>query len=128
MSSGVASSLATTIVLAVERGKMSYHDDGERGVGPIVASLSLGSDATMSFRAKLPKQARKVVNQNPELPEASGIAPVKVLAKDGDLDAPSPIGATPVKNKKSKKPVLQVQLRHGDVMIMEVSRSLPSRK
>ncbi|EJU04130.1 hypothetical protein DACRYDRAFT_105197 [Dacryopinax primogenitus] len=31
---------------------MAYHDDGEPGLGPVVASLSLGSPAVMSFRAK----------------------------------------------------------------------------
>ncbi|TYJ58787.1 hypothetical protein B9479_000623 [Cryptococcus floricola] len=32
--------------------KMGYHDDGEPGLGPVVASLSLGSSAIMSFRPK----------------------------------------------------------------------------
>ena len=51
--------------------KMSWHDDGEEGelkllatehcaepagLGPIVASLSLGSTATMSFRPKAPRK------------------------------------------------------------------------
>lgn len=34
---------------------MSYHDDGEAGLGPIVSTLSLGSRAVMSFRAKTKK-------------------------------------------------------------------------
>ncbi|ODO06332.1 hypothetical protein L198_01564 [Cryptococcus wingfieldii CBS 7118] len=32
--------------------KMGYHDDGEPGLGPVVASLSLGSSAMLSFRPK----------------------------------------------------------------------------
>ncbi|KAL8279372.1 hypothetical protein RQP46_008184 [Phenoliferia psychrophenolica] len=32
--------------------KMNFHDDGERGLGPVVATLSLGGDATLSFRKK----------------------------------------------------------------------------
>lgn len=33
--------------------KMSWHDDGEPGLGRTVAALSLGSEAIMSFRPKL---------------------------------------------------------------------------
>ncbi|KAI9884066.1 MAG: hypothetical protein M1823_004156 [Watsoniomyces obsoletus] len=36
----------------LEEQKMGYHDDGEPGLGPTVASLSLGADATMSWRMK----------------------------------------------------------------------------
>lgn len=36
--------------------KIAFHDDGEVGVGPIVATLSLGSDAAMSFRRKRSKK------------------------------------------------------------------------
>lgn len=32
--------------------KMSWHDDGEAGLGEYVASLSLGAHATMSWRRK----------------------------------------------------------------------------
>ncbi|EIW66506.1 hypothetical protein TREMEDRAFT_74716 [Tremella mesenterica DSM 1558] len=39
-------------VLYCQGQKMNWHDDGEEGLGPIVASLSLGSQATMSFRRK----------------------------------------------------------------------------
>ncbi|KAH0827875.1 hypothetical protein J3R83DRAFT_3502 [Lanmaoa asiatica] len=34
----------------MERQKMSFHSDSEKGLGPIVASLSLGSAALMHFR------------------------------------------------------------------------------
>lgn len=47
-------------VLYREGQKMSWHDDGEVGLGPVVASLSLGSSATMSWR---PKTGRIVPNQ-----------------------------------------------------------------
>lgn len=39
-------------VMYREGQKMSWHDDGEVGLGPVVASLSLGSSATMSWRPK----------------------------------------------------------------------------
>ncbi|KAJ9476922.1 2OG-FeII_Oxy_2 domain-containing protein [Pseudozyma hubeiensis] len=39
-------------VLYLEHQKMSFHDDGEPGLGPIVSSLSLGSTCRMKFRIK----------------------------------------------------------------------------
>lgn len=39
-------------VMYLEGQKMSWHDDGEVGVGPVIASLSLGSTAYMKFRRK----------------------------------------------------------------------------
>ncbi|KAH6674849.1 hypothetical protein B0J14DRAFT_561877 [Halenospora varia] len=36
-----------------ETGKMDYHDDGEKTLGPTVSSISLGSSATMVFRPKV---------------------------------------------------------------------------
>ncbi|KAI0521616.1 hypothetical protein F5B22DRAFT_661958 [Xylaria bambusicola] len=35
-----------------EESKISYHDDGEKELGPTVATLSLGSPSIMSFRGK----------------------------------------------------------------------------
>ncbi|KAI5474377.1 Calcium ATPase, partial [Pseudohyphozyma bogoriensis] len=39
-------------VAYLQGGKMNFHDDGERGLGPVVATLSLGSQASMAFRKK----------------------------------------------------------------------------
>lgn len=39
-------------VLYLEHQKMSFHDDGEPGLGPVVSSLSLGSTCRMKFRLK----------------------------------------------------------------------------
>ncbi|XAO26948.1 hypothetical protein I312_105789 [Cryptococcus bacillisporus CA1280] len=39
-------------VMYREGQKMSWHDDGEPGLGPVVASLCLGSPANISFRSK----------------------------------------------------------------------------
>lgn len=64
---------------------MGYHDDGETGLGPIVSSLSLGSDAWMSFSRKEGRSR----------------------GKDG--------------KKGHKTCLFKVLLRHGDVVIMEVS-------
>ncbi|KAL1614070.1 hypothetical protein SLS54_010066 [Diplodia seriata] len=35
-----------------ERQKIDYHDDGERGLGPTIATLSVGAPAAMSIRMK----------------------------------------------------------------------------
>jgi hypothetical protein len=34
-----------------------FHSDDERGLGPVVAALSLGSSAVMSFRPKGPSKS-----------------------------------------------------------------------
>lgn len=39
-------------VIYREGQKMGWHDDGEPGLGPVVASLCLGSPADISFRSK----------------------------------------------------------------------------
>ncbi|GAA6009465.1 hypothetical protein JCM11491_003567 [Sporobolomyces phaffii] len=71
-------------------GRMNYHDDGEFGLGPVVASISLGADAVMSFRPK---------RKGP-----------KGLGNKTDAPEPAPRGPTVV---------LKLRLRHGDVMVME---------
>ncbi|KAF5370626.1 hypothetical protein D9758_001831 [Tetrapyrgos nigripes] len=45
----------------MERQKMGYHTDDERGLGPTVAGLSLGSPALMHFRSADKQSARSVV-------------------------------------------------------------------
>ncbi|KAH9011931.1 hypothetical protein EDB85DRAFT_1878091, partial [Lactarius pseudohatsudake] len=48
----------------MEKQKMAFHSDSERGLGPVVASLSLGSTAEMHFRLQskytVPGDRRKV--------------------------------------------------------------------
>ncbi|CAG8549804.1 14115_t:CDS:10, partial [Racocetra persica] len=38
--------------------RMSWHDDGERGVGPIIGNLSLGASAELKFRRKKRKMSK----------------------------------------------------------------------
>ncbi|GAA5899913.1 hypothetical protein JCM8208_005540 [Rhodotorula glutinis] len=86
-------------------GKMNYHDDGEHGLGQYVASVSLGSDAIMSFRAKRPRK--------------KGGKPAKedAVAADDEWDDDA------TKKKKGKgnasRLVLKTRLKHGHVLIME---------
>ncbi|EGO00089.1 hypothetical protein SERLA73DRAFT_122178 [Serpula lacrymans var. lacrymans S7.3] len=48
----------------MERQKMSFHSDSEKGLGPVVASLSLGSTAYMHFRTRKLKQQLESHKQN----------------------------------------------------------------
>ncbi|KAK3363435.1 hypothetical protein B0T25DRAFT_442633 [Lasiosphaeria hispida] len=74
----------------MEKDSINYHDDGETELGPTVAALSLGSPSIMKFRPKLRK---------------SGF---------GDM---LPIGSGPG-GKKAFKSVLEVPMKHGDMMVM----------
>lgn len=73
---------------------MNFHDDGEHGLGPVVASLSLGADAVMSFR---PKEKRCWGGKKKQ-------------------ESTEPISRGP-------KAVLAIKLRHGDICVMEVRPS-----
>ncbi|GAA5946972.1 hypothetical protein JCM3765_002096 [Sporobolomyces pararoseus] len=77
-------------VAYMEGGKMSFHDDGEHGLGPCVASISLGADAVMSFRRKekRPRFAKK------------------------DKDSKEPVS-------KTCRIALRIKLSHGDICVME---------
>ncbi|WVF67083.1 hypothetical protein IAT40_001828 [Kwoniella sp. CBS 6097] len=79
-------------VMYREGQKMSWHDDGEQGLGPVVASLSLGSPAIMSFR---PKQPRIEPNEHFK----TGI---------------------PV-TRHTPPTALSLTLSHGDILVMEGS-------
>ncbi|GAA5849045.1 hypothetical protein JCM5353_004142 [Sporobolomyces roseus] len=72
-------------------GKMNYHDDGEIGLGSVVSSISLGSDAIMSFRPKEKRDSKKKQEN-----------PVESKSKS-----------------RATKAVLRLLLRHGHVMLME---------
>jgi len=58
-----------------------YHDDGEKELGPTVASLSLGCASTMQFRAK------KKVNIGPAAHNAKNekIALLNIRQEHGDI-------------------------------------------
>jgi hypothetical protein len=97
---------------------MSFHSDDEKGLGDVVAALSLGSRATMRFRSRLPKQrpGRKSIDTREE--------------SNGKEDN------NPQKSNKERRVVLTLQLNHvrtlaslvstperssgqGDVLVME---------
>ncbi|KAI1760562.1 hypothetical protein GGR53DRAFT_525955 [Hypoxylon sp. FL1150] len=76
-----------------ESSKIGAHDDGEKELGPTVASLSLGSPSIMKWLPKPPRKSRKKDNT--------------------DAPAEGP-GAKTV----NPKPILSMELRHGDIMVM----------
>ncbi|WRT65553.1 uncharacterized protein IL334_002498 [Kwoniella shivajii] len=78
-------------VMYREGQKMSWHDDGETGLGPVVASLSLGSSAIMSFRPKSPNRTEMNAGFY------TGISSKKVNPNTS----------------------LSITLSHGDIMIMQ---------
>jgi alkylated DNA repair dioxygenase AlkB len=68
--------------------KKQYHDDGEKTLGPTVASLSLGCESTMHFRPK----SNNSIGKNDENQKQNA--------------------------KGTKKDVLRIILEHGDIMVM----------
>ncbi|KAL1410253.1 hypothetical protein Q8F55_004259 [Vanrija albida] len=76
-------------VMYREGQKMNWHDDSEPGLGPVVAALSLGSPATMSFRRKTKTRRNK--------PAAA---------------------ASSKEQTRRPQAVLNFALSHGDVVIM----------
>ncbi|KAK9728583.1 hypothetical protein K7432_000932 [Basidiobolus ranarum] len=73
--------------------KIGWHDDGEKEVGEVIATLSLGSPATMYFRRHRLQSRRYEKNQE--------------KAMLGNYT-----------RRKEKQSVLDLNLRHGDVLIM----------
>lgn len=89
---------------------MSFHTDGEYGLGSVVASISLGSDAVMSFRPK----------------ESKG----KGAKAKKDQAEPKDEAETASNARGTTKVILKLRLRHGDICVMEVgscfSRDVPA--
>ncbi|KAA8913875.1 hypothetical protein FN846DRAFT_37919 [Sphaerosporella brunnea] len=72
----------------IEDQKMGFHQDGEKGLGPTVASISLGCSAKMTFRKKVSKK--------------NCSAPAEPVESQDD----------------KKRVRLELHLNHGDIMIM----------
>ncbi|KAN0066287.1 hypothetical protein ACQY0O_000381 [Thecaphora frezii] len=80
---------------------MSFHDDGEPGLGPIVASLSLGAEATIKFRVKA-----KFLVDSPPPSRAAGAENVKAMRDEMQIE-------------NRHRTVLTLRLRHGSVCVQE---------
>lgn len=81
-----------------------YHDDGEKTLGPTVATLSLGAGATMNFR---PKKKTHIL----------ALEPNTRCTGSGKRATDSSIGKG-TNNKSENAAVLSLKLRHGDIVIM----------
>ncbi|KAL8292899.1 hypothetical protein RQP46_000593 [Phenoliferia psychrophenolica] len=131
-------------VAYMEGAKMNFHDDGERGLDPVVSTLSLGGEATMSFRLKEKKKAKQPVAAPVAPALASGSAPSgsSTITSDsapGSLTsgvfsdqvpqpnltpapAPPPPATAPSETstpKRGPRTLLTLSLRHADITVME---------
>lgn len=129
--------------------RMNWHDDGEAGLGPCIAAISLGSDSEFLVRRKKGKAAPKPYRRPKSVapgavpgPEDNPDAPVNEdkptedseddppLGEEDDKLEPVPEVEEPIAARSIAKPraisaeapVLTLRLRHGDIVIMHGSR------
>lgn len=115
-----------------ERQKIDYHDDGERGLGPTIATLSLGAPAVMKVRLKakhhngVSKSGVYVDDAAPPVPGCvkhaeRRAAHAQLDALDGE-ERKERLRALPrelgLQARGNAKDVLSMQLGHGDVVVM----------
>ncbi|KAK8230812.1 hypothetical protein HDK90DRAFT_332907 [Phyllosticta capitalensis] len=120
-----------------ERQAIDFHDDGEKGLGPTIATLSLGDTSNMRIRMKQ-KHFNGVTKSGAyvDLPPVPGCLnyderkeahdELQQLRAEGELDAakkrvkelPKELGLKKGPSKNNAKEVLNMFLRHGDIVIM----------
>ncbi|KAN0085567.1 hypothetical protein V8E54_002034 [Elaphomyces granulatus] len=115
-----------------EKMAMGYHDDGEPGLGPTVATLSLGGRASMNVRMKTPyyrgyhNSIDNLVKDDPVLKGC--YKDEERIALKGEFDNGSitkeiydqrrtEICKTPTKLPPAK-PCIEMRLQHGDFVVM----------
>lgn len=98
------------VAIYMEGQKMSWHDDGEKGVGPIIASLSLGSPAEMKVRRK-PKKKVEEASSSKSNKKKSNNKKGNTFDEKGDYTSIFPI-------MRRNGPELSLNLNHGDIVIM----------
>ncbi|GES91562.1 hypothetical protein RCL_jg13816.t2 [Rhizophagus clarus] len=113
------------VAMYMEGQKMSWHDDGEKGVGPIIVSLSLGSPAEMKIRRKPKKDStkseNKSENKSEEVEEAASSSESKKRKSKSKKENVSDeiadwISLFPITRRSG--PDLLLTLNHGDLVIM----------
>ena len=117
--------------------KIGYHDDGEEGLGPTVATLSVGCEAEMKIKMQEKHYrgftgAGTFVDNLPPLPNSlcyekrmRAYHELQVL-KTTDRAAynakkktlPKELGLTGKETRKSAPEILKMRLNHGDIVIM----------
>ena len=109
-----------------------FHDDGESSLGSTVASLSLGCPAKMRWRLKMrywsgfkdkackhydPIQPIRPGCRKPE--ERRKLNELAKTASTAELDAAAQVALAFAKGESKTPPVvLELELRHGDYMVM----------
>lgn len=123
--------LAVLLKSSTNADEIQWHDDGEKDLGPDIASWSLGGAATMGFRMKSKYwkfKERNADNYDPELPVRPGSQAWKErialneLYQAGHMDeyeqAKTALFKALDKNKNNGPTVLSLELRHGDMVVM----------
>ncbi|KAF2454032.1 hypothetical protein BDY21DRAFT_291810 [Lineolata rhizophorae] len=116
------------------KNKMDYHDDGEKGLGPVVAALSIGYPADMRFRLKSKhftgrmRQGNLLLEppildwacQNAEFRKAALSELAQVEGSEARSQKIGGIEAQLKARTKGRlgKDILTMSLNHGDIMIM----------
>lgn len=114
--------------------RISYHDDGEFGLGPTIATLSLGAPGTMRIRLKqkhhLGVSSAGIYTETPPLPGclqyearrrlASELSDLKTRVSPSEYrkrlkQIPKELG---LKASGNAKDVLTMRVAHGDVVLM----------
>ncbi|KAI9894742.1 MAG: hypothetical protein M1814_002099 [Vezdaea aestivalis] len=122
----------------LETQSMSYHDDGETGLAPTIATLSLGGSAKMDFRMKhryyFGRTATANSKYSPDVDVVSGCVleaertHYKGLVEAGTMNKAefnaaikaASTATTPTGRRSGKKhpSVLTMELKHGDYVVM----------
>ena len=114
--------------------KINYHDDGEFGLGPTIATLSLGAPGTMRIRMKARhyhgvSSGAGLYDDAPPIPGSQNydkrlaLQPALDALKQSDTKAynarrkqiPRELG---LNSRGQAKDVLTMQLGHGDIVVM----------
>ncbi|KAK9315781.1 2OG-Fe(II) oxygenase superfamily-domain-containing protein [Lipomyces starkeyi] len=103
----------------VECQKIGYHSDSETDIGETIASISLGSRAVMKFRKKVANVATSRLHNSSSQGMHNAEIDMLVWSDIGTDDGIIPPGVPPSNTRKNGfKPILQLELGHGDVVIM----------
>ncbi|KAL4810841.1 hypothetical protein BDV18DRAFT_2688 [Aspergillus unguis] len=114
--------------------RIGYHDDGESSLGPTIATLSLGTPATMSIRMKYKyyhgftkSNKGEVIADDPVLPNCENYQERQHLKEqllNGSLSSDAYKAAwldsyKQVKTRKISPPdIIKMNLNHGDMVVM----------
>ena len=132
---GVSFSDVSCSSILIDADNSQWHDDGEKDLGPDIASLSLGGAATMNFRLKSKHwmfKERVANNYNPHQQVLPGSQAwnarmnVNELYRAGQMPEYEEAKAQLFKSlnskgetsKKNGFAVLSLELRHGDMVVM----------